>query len=153
MCVDILALCSSWLLPLSLKVQKEFKHALFAVHVCCVLCMYCKRYMLLFYDTIFMRNSHDLNVVNSHNLAFQVNGSDKYLPQKMFLLWELKYGTVHLGLFSTQLHILIIKTKGRQFIHDKCKCSDSTELLNCCNIIVHVPQTAHIQIHGLCAWL
>lgn len=92
-----------------------------------------------------MKNSHDLNVVNSNNLALKVNGSDKYLPPKMLLLWELKYGTMHLGLFSTQLHILIIKKQRRQFIHDKCMCSDSTELLNCFNIMVHVQLTTQFQ--------
>ena len=101
-------------------------------------------FKLLHLCTIFMRNSLDLNAVNSNNLALKVNGSDKYLPQKVFLLWELKYGTTHLGLFSTQLHILIIKTKGRQFIRDKCMCSDSNELLNCCNIMVCVPLTARL---------
>lgn len=76
-------------------------------------------------------NNHDLNVISCNNLALKVNGSDKYLPQNLVLLWELKNGTMHLGLFSTQLHILIIKTKGRQFIHDKCTCSDSVVLLHC----------------------
>lgn len=63
----------------------------------------------------------------------------KIYPPKMFLLWELKYVTMHLGLFSTQLHILIIKKTGRQFIHDKCTCSNGNKLLNCCNKMVRGP--------------
>lgn len=86
-----------------LNFQKNFSFfttllkALFAFVICEMCPFYIPVQNHLY--SIFMRNSHDLNVVNSNNLALKVNGSDKYLPQNLFLLWELKMALCTLDYF------------------------------------------------------